>query len=69
MPTIRKKVKKFALQDPHESRIVWRHLTEALEREDSEAASEAKHEVSGNEENLLPKSVATLHLLLFFGVL
>ena len=47
MPTIRKKVKKFSLQEPYESRVIWRHLTAALEREDSEAASIAKHEVSG----------------------
>ena len=46
MPRIRKKVKKFSFQEPLESRVVWRHLTAALEREDAEAAAFAKHEVS-----------------------
>ena len=45
MPTIRKKVQKFSLQQDFESRVVWRHVTEAIQREDSEAAAIAKHEV------------------------
>lgn len=45
MPTIRKKLKKFSLQEENESRIVWKYVTEALEREDAEAAAAAKHEV------------------------
>ena len=52
MPTIRKKVKKFSSQEPCESRIVWRHLTSALERDDSEAASRAKHEVGSSVRHL-----------------
>ena len=46
MPRIRKKVKKFALQQECESRIVWKNVTEALQREDAEAAADAKHQVS-----------------------
>lgn len=46
MPSIRKKLKKFSLQEEYESRVIWRHLTAALEREDAEAAAAAKHEVS-----------------------
>lgn len=46
MPCVRKKVKKFSLQDENESRSVWRYVTEALEREDAQAAAAAKHEVS-----------------------
>lgn len=45
MPRFLKKVRKFSLQEENESRIVWRCLTEALEREDIEAAAAAKHEV------------------------
>ena len=48
IPTVRKKLKKFHLQDENESRSVWRYVTEALEREDAEAASVAKHEVCTN---------------------
>ena len=44
-PTIRKKIKKQDKQEPYESRVVWRHLTESLERGDKEAAAEAKHTV------------------------
>lgn len=44
-PVIRKKIKKFTKQEPYESRVVWKHLTEALEKQDSEAAAEAKHAV------------------------
>ena len=44
-PVIRKKIKKLSKQEPFESRVVWRHLTEALAREESEAAGEAKHAV------------------------
>ena len=45
MQTIRKKIKKLDKQEPYESRVVWRHLTESLERGDKEAAAEAKHTV------------------------
>ena len=45
-PTIRKKIKKLSKQEPYESRIVWRDLTEAMARGDSETAAEAKHTVS-----------------------
>ena len=45
-PVIRKKIKKLSNQEPYESRVVWQHLTEALERDDSENAAEAKHAVS-----------------------
>ena len=44
-PTIRKKIKKLSKQEPYESRVVWRDLTEAIARDDSEAAGEAKHTV------------------------
>lgn len=44
-PRIRKKVERFSLQQEYESRKVWRYVTEALEREDAEAASSAKYEV------------------------
>ena len=44
-PTIRKKIKKLSKQEPYESRVVWRNLTEAMARDDSEAAGEAKHTV------------------------
>ena len=42
-PTIRKKIKKLSKQEAYESRVVWRDLTEAMARDDSEAAGEAKH--------------------------
>ena len=45
-PIIRKKIKKLSKQEPFESRVVWRELTESLARDDSEAAGEAKHAVS-----------------------
>ena len=45
-PTVRKKIKKLSKQEPYESRIVWRDLTEAMARGDSETAAEAKHTVS-----------------------
>jgi len=45
-PTIRKKLKKLSSQDPGESRRRWQHVTEALRRQDIEAATEAKHTVS-----------------------
>lgn len=44
-PCIRKKIEKFSLQKDHESRVVWKFVTQALEREDIEAAAAAKHEV------------------------
>ena len=44
-PTIRKKIKKLSKQEPYESRVVWKDLTEAMARGDSEAAGEAKHTV------------------------
>ena len=45
-PTIRKKLKKLSSQDPGESRQRWQHVTEALRKQDIEAATEAKHAVS-----------------------
>ena len=45
-PTVRKKIKKLSKQEPYESRIVWRDLTEAMARGDSETAAEAKYTVS-----------------------
>ena len=45
-PTIRKKLKRLSAQDPGESRSRWQHVTEALRRQDIEAATEAKHVVS-----------------------
>ena len=45
-PTIRKKVRKISLQEKYESRVVWRNVTMALEKEDSEAATAAKRKVS-----------------------
>jgi len=42
-PTIRKKLKRLSAQDPEESRSRWQHVTEALRRQDIEAATEAKH--------------------------
>lgn len=45
IPRIRKKILKFSLQEENESRVVWKFVTQALEREDTEAASTAKHEV------------------------
>ena len=45
-PTVRKKIRKLPMQESYESRIVWRDLTEAMARGDSEAAVEAKHIVS-----------------------
>ena len=45
-PTIRKKIKKLSKQEAYESRVVWRDLTEAMARGDSETAAEAKHTVS-----------------------
>ena len=47
-PTVRKKIKKLSKQEPYESRIVWRELTEALARGDSTTAAEAKHTVRGS---------------------
>jgi hypothetical protein len=44
-PRIRKKIQKFSLQENYESRVVWKFVTQALEREDTESASAAKHEV------------------------
>lgn len=44
-PCIRKKIEKFSLQKDHESRVVWKFVTQALEREDVEAAAAAKHDV------------------------
>lgn len=44
-PCIRKKIEKFSLQKDNESRVVWKFVTQALEREDIEAAAAAKHEV------------------------
>lgn len=45
-PRIRKKIEKFHLQKENESRTIWKFVTEALEREDNDAASVAKHEVT-----------------------
>jgi len=42
-PTIRKKLKRLSAQDPGESRSRWQQVTEALRRQDIEAATEAKH--------------------------
>ena len=47
-PIIRKKLKKLSAQDPGESRRRWQFVTEALLNRDVEAATEAKHTVSGN---------------------
>ena len=44
-PTIRKKIRKLSKQEPHESRVVWRDLTEAIARGDSEGAADTKHAV------------------------
>ena len=46
VPTIRKKVKTMSAVEPSDSRAVWRYVTEAMLRGDSEAASEAKHTVN-----------------------
>lgn len=46
---IRKKILKFSLQEEYESRVVWKFVTQALEREDIESASSAKHEVSNKD--------------------
>ena len=45
-PTIRKKLRKLPSQDPGESRRRWQFVTEALNKRDVEAATEAKHAVS-----------------------
>ena len=45
-PTIRKKLRRLSAQDPGESRNRWQHVTEALRRQDIDAATEAKHVVS-----------------------
>lgn len=41
-----KKMKKLSVQDPGESRRRWQHVTEALKRNNLEAAADAKHTVS-----------------------
>ena len=46
LPKIRKKIQKISAQDPGESKHRWVKVTEALAREDVEAATNAKHEVS-----------------------
>ena len=45
MPIIRKKVKKLESQEEFESKRKWHKVTQALIRDDVEAASAAKHEV------------------------
>ena len=44
-PNIRKKIKKLSKQEAYESRVVWRDLTKAMARGDSETAAEAKYTV------------------------
>ena len=59
-PTIRKKLKRLSAQDPGESRRRWQHVTEALRRQDIEAATEAKHTVrTGTVSNGAVKSLLT----------
>ena len=45
MPVIRKKIRKVDCQGEFESKRKWQRVTEALLRDDVEAASAAKHEV------------------------
>ena len=44
-PTIPKKLRWLSAQGPGESRRQWHHVTEALKKQDMEAASDAKHMV------------------------
>jgi hypothetical protein len=45
MPVIRKKIRKVDCQGEFESKRKWQRVTEALLRDDVEAASAAKHEI------------------------
>ena len=49
MPIIRKKVKKLESQEEFESKRKWHKVTQALIRDDVEAASAAKHEVCSHQ--------------------
>ena len=45
MPTIRKKLRKVDRQEPNESKRQWREVTIALQNQDEQAATDAKHKV------------------------
>ena len=45
LQTVRKKIKRLDAMERHESRLVWRDLTQALRAEDLESATDAKHAV------------------------
>ena len=42
----KKKLKKLSEQEPNESRVVWREVTDDLRKNDLDRAAEAKHAVS-----------------------
>ena len=45
MPTIRKKLRNIDRQEPNESKRQWRDVTIALQNQDEQAATDAKHKV------------------------
>lgn len=51
--TMKKKWKKLDVAEPTDSRVVWQHVTEAILRDDEQAAADNKHKVCAISYNII----------------